>query len=392
MASIFAKPSLLVTTAVKQLQRTIVLPPLVWTNAVSDFGGSQNDTINVRIPAISTSTTRTFRGTGSDRLLTASDLQEHTFPVTLDNIIYHAVNLTDEQLTLDVVDWIEQVLMVQVSACAYGLENYVGAMISGAPYTKTFWIDPADTFPTFVDARRALNDKNVPDTDRVMVVGSAVEAALLKDRQFRHFEQSGDQANDALRQATLMNIAGLPVVRSNQVAPDVAYIFHKTAFILANRAPVKPQSIVAGASYAAAGQAWRWFADYDSINLQERSIIDTYVGHKVVTEIDGSFVRAVQLRLKPTAVTVATPAVSLTAAAGPVHTFQLTVLDNNGVDVTLLSTFVSATTAKATVAAGPGAGAGLVTAVAAGTSVITATYVSPADGSSITGNVTVTVV
>lgn len=390
MTSIFAKPSLLVTTAVKQLQRAIVLPPLVWSNAVSDFGGSQNDTINVRIPAISTSNTRTFRGTGGARNLTASDLQENTFPVTLDEVIYHAVNLTDEQLTLDVVDWIEQVLMVQVSACAYGLEDYVGAMISGAPYAKTFWVDPTDTFPTFVDARRSLNDANVPDSDRVMVVGSAVEAALLKDPQFRHYELSGDQSNSALQSATLMNIAGLSVIRSNQVDPDVAYIFHKTAFILANRAPIKPQSIVAGASYAAAGQAWRWFADYDSVNLQERSIIDTYVGHKVVTEIDGSFVRAVKLRLKPTAITVPLPQVSLTAAAGVNHTYQLTVLDNNGVDVTAVSTFVSATTAKATVTAGPAGG--LVTAVAAGTSVVTATYVSPADGSSITGTTTVTVV
>lgn len=382
MTHIFAKPSLLVNTAVKQLQRSIVLPPLVWNNAVSNFGGSSNDTINVRIPAISTSNVRTFRGTGGARNLTASDLQENTFPVTLDEVIYHAVNLTDEQLTLDIVDWIEQVLMVQVSACAYGLEDYVGAMISGAPYAQTYWIDPLDTFPTFVDARRALNDKNVPDSDRVMVVGSAVEAALLKDKQFRHFEQSGDQANSALHQATLMNIAGLPVVRSNQVAADAAYIFHKTAFILANRAPIKPQSIVAGASYATGGQAWRWFADYDSINLQERSIIDTYVGHKVVTEIDGSFVRAVKLRLKP-----ATINAGLDFGIVGTATKQLRVLDSNGIDVTALSTYVSATTAKATV----NATTGLVTGVAAGPSVITVTYVSPADGSSLTDTVTVTV-
>lgn len=382
MSHIFIKPEIVVETAVKLLQREIVLPQLVSLNGIGNFGGSKNDTINVRVNALATARNRVFRGTSTQRNVVADDLIETVFGVTLDNVIYSAINLTDEQLTLDIRDYAQQVLLPQVSACAYKFEDYVGALIEGAPYTSTNWINPADTFPAFVDARRQMNDSNVPFNDRVLVVGSAVEAVLLKDPQFRHYDNLGDVPNSAIHEAKIGRIAGLDVVRSNAIAPDSAYQFHKTAFIVVSRAPVKPMGVAAAASYATAGTAWRWIADYDYVNLTDRSIVDTYVGRKAVVDPDQGFVRAVKLRLIPSAIDAGFDS-SLAVGA----TRQLKVLDSNGVNVTALSTFVSATTAKATVSAG-----GLVTGIAnAGSSVITATYVNPATGANLTDTVTVTV-
>jgi uncharacterized protein YjdB len=73
----------------------------------------------------------------------------------------------------------------------------------------------------------------------------------------------------------------------------------------------------------------------------------------------------------------------VTAAAGANKTKQLKVLDSNGQNVTAGCTFVSATPAKATVSA-----TGLVTGVAAGTSVVTATYPDPNRGADRTDTVT----
>jgi uncharacterized protein YjdB len=70
-----------------------------------------------------------------------------------------------------------------------------------------------------------------------------------------------------------------------------------------------------------------------------------------------------------TGVTVVPTTAALTAAAGVNHTKQLQVLDSNSVDRTATATFVSDTPAKATVST-----TGLITAVAAGTANVTATW------------------
>lgn len=394
MSHIFVKPSLVVETAVEVLRRQIVLPNYVLTNALGDFGGSANDTINVRVGAVMDSRERVFRGTGSDRNVVMDDLVESSFPVTLDKVIYNAVALTDEQLTLDIKDFIAQVIVPQVGGVAYGIENYLYDLISSAPYQDTHWINPADTFPAFVDARRALNDENVEYNDRVMIVGSAVESALLKDPQFRRYDATGAEQASALRQAVIGNVAGLPVLRSNALAPDEAFEWQRNAFIYINRAPKKPFSAAVNAygNYAASGAAFRWLADYDFQNLTDRSLLDTYVGSRVVLERDGRFVRGVKLRLSASGISLPNQTATVAAAAGPNHTVQLKVLDSNGVDVTDLATFVSATPAKATVGAGPGVGGGVVTGVAAGTSVVTASYNPPQGGAAVTATTTVTVV
>lgn len=67
--------------------------------------------------------------------------------------------------------------------------------------------------------------------------------------------------------------------------------------------------------------------------------------------------------------TVTTTGTTMTVAAGATHTKQLKVLDNNLEDRTLQSTYVSSDVSKATVSS-----TGLVTAVAAGSPVITATF------------------
>lgn len=381
MGHIFVKPELVAEIGVKQLQRKIVLPGLVWTNPLTDFGGSKNDTITVRVPAVTTANRRNLRD--SDRSIQTSELVEHSFGVTLDKWIYAALKLTDEQRTLDIRDYTRQVILPQVSAVAYELEDYVAELIEAAPYAETILIDPDDTVPAFITADQRLGEAFVPDDSRVLVVGSAVAAALAKDKNFRHADWSGDAANEALRQAWVGRLAGMNVIRSLAITPDKAYVWHKTAFILAYRTPVVPEGASAGASFSANNVALRWMADYDYANLGDRTLLDVFTGRKVVTEVDGSFVRAVALQLTTDGISVVGGNFSLATTTG---TKQLKVRDANGTDVTSRCTFSSATTAKATVSS-----TGLVTGVAAGTSVLTASYVPPQGGSALTATATVTV-
>lgn len=378
---IFVKPELVAEIGVKQLQREIVLPGLVWTNPLTNFGGSKNDTITVRVPAITTANRRNLRD--EDRSVIASELIEHSFGVTLDKHIYQALKFTDEQRTLDIRDYTQQVLMPQVSAVAYELEDYIAELIEGAPYEETILVDPSDTVPAFITADQRMGEAHVPTDARVLVVGSAMAAALAKDKQFRHADWSGDQANSALREAHVGRLAGMNVIKSLAIAPDKAYLWHRTAFILAYRTPVVPEGAKAGASFSANGVALRWLADYDYSQLGDRTLLDVFTGRKVVTEVDGSFVRAVELQLTSAGIAVVGGDFVLPTTTS---VKKLKVRDDNGTDVTARCSFVSAAPGKATVSE-----SGVVTGVESGTAEITASYVPPQGGAAKTAKVTVTV-
>lgn len=373
MAHSFLKPTAVVDTAIKLLQREIVLPQLVWLNGIGDFAGKYQDTITIRVPARTSANRRTFRGTGSARNLITSDLTENAIPVTLDHDVYHAVVLTDEELTYDIQDFGSQVLNRQVRAVAEDLENGLASTIAGANYAQNNMIVPVTAstlWDGIVDARRKLNDKYIDRSGRVLVVGSAVEAAFLKSDTFKRYDSVGETPNSALRDATIGSVAGLDVVVSDALLPGDAYMFHPTAFIMATRPPAAPRGASFTSSASAAGLAIRWLMDYDYASTSDRSLVDTFVGYQsVVDPVDG-FVRACKVRLSATAVTVSGTA-TVTAASGAGQTSQLKALTNWSEDVTALSgvTWASSVPAKATVSS-----TGLVTGVAAGTTNITASY------------------
>lgn len=371
MAHSFLKPTVVVDTAIKLLQREIVLPQLVWLNGIGDFAGKYQDTITIRVPARTVAHRRALRGTGAARNLVTEDLTENAIPVTLDHDVYHAVALTDEELTLDITDFASQVLNRQIRAVAEDLENGLADTIAGANYAQNNMIVNATEttlWDAVVDARRKLNDKYVDRSGRVLVVGSAVEAAFLKDETFARYDSTGDSPNSALRDASIGQVAGLNVVVSDALKHGDAYLFHPTAFIMATRPPAAPRGANFTSAASAAGLAIRWLMDYDYSATTDRSLVDTFVGYQAVSDPVDGFVRAVKIRLNATSVTVGGDN-AVTAASGADHTAQLTATTNWGEDVTSGATWTSSAPAKATVSS-----TGLVTGVAAGTTNITASF------------------
>ncbi len=382
MANTFIKPTVISATALGLLQRQIVLPNCVWMNGIGDFAGAYNDTITVRIPARTTARRRTLRGTGSDRNITLDTLTEHSVAVQLTEDIYSAVPVTDEELSLDISDFGGQILKPQIRAVAEMLEGDIASTIQGASYQTVVTVGTGDgaTFDAVVDARKGLNQADVDLADRLLVVGPGLEAAILKDPQFARYDHSGD--SNAFRDATIGRIAGVDVVISNALRSGEGYLFHKTAYIFANRAPNVPAGVPFGNSQAFQNLSLRWIRDYDPTQLQDRSVVNSFAGYAAVTDPDVGFVRGVKLLLTVTSITV-TPS---TAAIVGTGTQQLKAYDSNGFDITTAATWTSSATSKATV----GSSTGLVTGVAAGTSTITATY-TPPGGSALTATCAVTV-
>lgn len=285
MANNFLKAEQVIRQALGMLKREVVLPNLVTRHAGTDFAGAKNDTISIRVPAYTTSRTRTLRG---GRPITVDSLGETKVDLTLDTDVYKAVAITDEELSLDIKDFGEQVTSPVVEAVARGVEDALVAKMVAATYAVTIEVDNTDPYASFVDARKALNDARVPKAGRAVAVGSSIEARLLKSEKFSRVDQSG--TDDALREARIGRIAGFDIYNPDGLAPDVGFAFHKSAFALATMAPQVPDGAAWGTTESYAGLAMRVLRDYDFMNVQDRLLADMFVG--AATVLDNGYLDA----------------------------------------------------------------------------------------------------
>ncbi|MEV7925313.1 P22 phage major capsid protein family protein [Kitasatospora sp. NPDC088779] len=281
MANQFLKAETIAATALGLLERELVLANLVWNNAGFDFTGAKNDSVTIRIPAVLDAREQEWRANAPADIVLDS-LTESSIDVKLNKDIYSAVQVTDEELTLDIKDFGSQVLAPQVNAVARAIDNGVAALVEGATYTNTITIDPKDPWSGVIDARAVLNRQNVDFKDRTLLVGSDVETNILKSDRLSKVDQSGDDS--ALRDATVGKLAGFNVVTSNAIDPTTAYAFVPSAFVLATRAPAIPGGVAFGASQSYNGLSMRWIKDYDSNKLRDRSIVNIYAGFNVMTD------------------------------------------------------------------------------------------------------------
>jgi hypothetical protein len=287
VANSYLKATRIAAASLGLLEREIILPALVWRDAGGDFAGAFGDTISLRVPARTTARTRTFRGarpTASEGqgVIVMDELTETKVDVSLDTAPYSAVAITDEELTLDIVNFGEQVL-------AEAVENAVAAEMVGATYPTghSVTLDTTEPYNSVVDARVALNKANVPMTDRYIVVGADMEGVFLKSEHLNRVDASG--TDSMLRQATIGRLAGFEaVIVSNALPANVGFAFHKTAYVLSMRAPAVPDGATFGSSRSFEGLAMRWIRDYDFRNVQDRSLIDTYIGTNIVADGAGT--------------------------------------------------------------------------------------------------------
>lgn len=299
MASTYLRATKIGSAMIALLFRELVVARTVWTDAVSaaEWEGAFGDTVTIRVPARRTARTRVLR---AGTAITNDDSNEFGVPVTLDTDVYNGANITDENLTLDIVDFGKQVLAPQVTAVAEGVEDAIAAQIAGATYETDHTIDADDTdlltssahdwYKVANRARRILNDSNVPKANRWLLVGSVVEEEMLNNDKFIRFDSIGASGEDALREASIGRIAGFTVVQSNAIPTTDAYAYHKSAFVLATKAPAVPRGAAfaqgislgqaenMGAQSGLAGINARWLMDYDYSSTTDRSLVDTYIG------------------------------------------------------------------------------------------------------------------
>ena len=135
MASTFIKAQKVVSTTLGLLLREMMLPGVVWRDAAGDFAGAAGDTITIRLPSYTTARTRVLR---AGTAITMDDLAENVVTVTLNTDVYKAVPITDEQMTLDIANFGQQVMDPVVRSVALGFEDAIAPNLGFAFHKSAY--------------------------------------------------------------------------------------------------------------------------------------------------------------------------------------------------------------------------------------------------------------
>lgn len=321
------KPEKLAAHAAGVLAGEVVVPNLMTKKGIEDYRGAKDDTVSTKVRGVLPARKYAWRsgagegvaedGSTERAQIEFDTLEETKVDVTFGGNVYSAVHVTDEQAEMDFASYAE-ILNPQAEAVGRGLENEAVEHLESAPYQVTIPVEEDPTSPysphrSFVEARRCLNLLRAPAEQRIMLVGSSFEAALLNDDKFNRADSVGEAAaNTALRQATIRNWMGFTVIASTEIDPDAAYAFVPSAFVFLSAAPAVPSSVPFGAGASYNGIAMRWLRDYDSEYQRDRSVVNTWAGFATTldsivakTVVDGGkpqkldevFVRGVRLGL-----------------------------------------------------------------------------------------------
>lgn len=288
MANTFLNPTTIARASLGLLVRDVVLPMTVNRQAQQDFQGRVGDTINVRKPASFTSRTYTDTLRTAGTPIVVDDATETSIPIVLNNHIYSAAAVTDEQLSLTITDFGQQVLQPQIAAVAIGAENALAAVMNALAGGLTTGAISTSTAPTLnttlLAARKQLNQANVPFENRYLAVSPDVEQFILADQtiQMVRYNTTGDSPNTALREAQIGRLYGFQVVVSNALTANTAVAYHQDAFAFVSVAPVVPDGATFGQGASYAGIGMRWLRDYDAAFLRDRSIVSMLAGAKTL--------------------------------------------------------------------------------------------------------------
>ena len=261
----------------------------------SEFGGGVGFHVNVRKPITLAGRKRTL---DDQTAIVVDNISQTVVPVAQTDHAYSAVNVSDEDLTLKLMDFSKQVLMPQVSAVSRTIEKTCVDVLEATTASSTihFGADYSGALTAFTAARKELRKMGVPSQGLVAALGTDVYEALLNSGALRNLYASGLQG--VLVEGEVKTLSGFTVIESNELNPNDGFFYHGDAFTLAVVAPQVPTGVPFGTSMSDSGFALRYIRDYDSSTLADRSVVSTFVGAKAM-EIDSIHLDGTRTSLVP---------------------------------------------------------------------------------------------
>lgn len=260
MPNTMLNPNVIAREALMVLRNNAVMANLVHRDYSDEFVPGVGDTVTIRKPA-------TFEAKEFSGNIVVQDATESGVSVKMDKHLDVSFAVTSKEMTLDIADFSEQLLVPAMQAFADKIDKYIIDLESDI--TQRVHFDGTNAITdAVIDARKYLTDAAAPLTNRRFVYGSTIEADLLKTDLFMSAERVGDEGT-ALREASLGRKYGLDLYVDQNIAEKtvgtgadaVTYtpnlIFHKNAFALVTR----PLELPLGAAQSA-------IVSYDGLGLR----------------------------------------------------------------------------------------------------------------------------
>jgi hypothetical protein len=174
MGNTILTPDIIAREALMVLRNNAVMANLVHRDYSSEFVAGVGDTITIRKPA-------TFEAKEFSGNITVQDATESGVPVVMNKHLDVSFSVTSKQLTMDIKDFSEQLLVPAMQAFADKVDGYLLSLQSDITNRV-----PASgkVMDDVVDARAFLTKSAAPLADRRFVYNSDTETDLLKTELF----------------------------------------------------------------------------------------------------------------------------------------------------------------------------------------------------------------
>lgn len=276
--------------AVELLRRQLVLPATTSTVAGADYSGT-GGTVTIRVPRPRIARQQVTPGA----TITFDDVEEIGVALEVSHL-YNAALVTDEDLSLSLVDFGTQVLRPQVAAVADGAEDQMAAAMNGLDVDATIEFsataNPDNTVLTLLEIREELTRRKVPAGDRFLAVAPDVATRILAVPQFVRVDERGTAT--ALEDAVLGRLYGLTIIESPAITAGSAVAYHRSAFAWANFPPSATNAMNATV-VREEGVALRYAQPFLADRLTSASIVSTFAGATVVEDAPDTVKRAVRV-------------------------------------------------------------------------------------------------
>ena len=275
MANTILTPSIIAKEALMVLRNNAVMANLVHRDYSEDFA-AVGDKITVRKPA-------TFKANEYNGSIEVQDATESGVEVKMDKLLDVSFAVTSKQMTLDINDFSEQLLVPAMQAFA----DKIDKAILGLESSITNRVNASNSKSDVITARKFLTSAAAPLADRRYVYNSDVEADLLSTDLFVNAGAVGDDGT-ALKEASLGRKFGMDFYVDQNI-PEAstqgkmkAMAFHKNAFALVTRPLALPQGAANAHIENYDGFALRVVYGYDMDKKTDTVSIDMLCGVAVL--------------------------------------------------------------------------------------------------------------
>lgn len=211
MANTILTPSIIAKEALMQLRNNTVMASLVHRDYSQEFVAGVGNTVTIRKPA-------TFEAQEFNRTtgIQIQDATEGSETVVLDKLLDVSFEVTSEQLTMDIKDFSEQLLIPAMQGFANKIDQYLLGLYKEVPFNFGTAGSTPNEISDITGARKILNDNKVPFANRNLVIDTAAEDKFLQLATFHEADKVGDDGT-ALREASLGRKFGFNIFMDQNV-------------------------------------------------------------------------------------------------------------------------------------------------------------------------------